>query len=319
MEWIGIAYEWRKIVIVARHPENSVIVVDFDRALPVKRCSRPHGPGFPSALWLAASPNRGPSIDWEEVTFDAGKMKGENFLEGMVLDPSVPCERSVAAISSDEVRYLLDEGFGSYLWSGGVGVPVPVDAAHGTVLGYEVPADLPKGLASDVNINDSHALVLSLWDNNTGAFHVAVLRKRDKAWRTLPFNGELRPALRGFGRYIAATEDKKKTAQNPRSAGSEEWRKGNRETGPDLAVRMADQDFVMSGTLHLYDVDTEKMFTIVTNQGDSEILLVEGGMVYWRVANRLYSAPIADSGIGAQRLLATGEAIRDAHYAFIKH
>jgi hypothetical protein len=82
---------------------------------------------------------------------------------------------------------------------------------------------------------------------------------------------------------------------------------------------MADQDFVMSGTLHLYDVDTEKMFTIVTNQGDSEILLVEGGMVYWRVANRLYSAPIADSGIGAQRLLATGEAIRDAHYAFIKH
>ena len=98
----------------------------------------------------------------------------------------------------------------------------------------------------------------------------------------------------------------------------DEWKKGNRETGPDLASRMADQEFTLPGTLRLYDVDTEKMFTIATNQGDSEILLVEGGVVYWRAANRLYSAPITDSGIGAQRLLATDEAIRDAHYAFIK-
>lgn len=98
----------------------------------------------------------------------------------------------------------------------------------------------------------------------------------------------------------------------------EEWKKGKREFGPDLAAMSALHGMVLPGRLDLYDVDTEKIFTIVTNQGDSEILLVEGGVVYWRAANRLYSAPITDSGVGARRLLATDEAIRDAHYAFIK-
>jgi hypothetical protein len=88
--------------------------------------------------------------------------------------------------------------------------------------------------------------------------------------------------------------------------------------GPDLAARLASHDVVMPGKLDLYDIDTEKMFSITTNQGDSEILLVEGGLVYWRAANHLYSAPITDTGIGVRRLLATDEAIRDAHYAFIK-
>jgi len=32
----------------------------------------------------------------------------------------------------------------------------------------------------------------------------------------------------------------------------------------------------------------------------------------------LYKAPITDSGIGAPTLIATDEAVRDAHWAFIK-
>lgn len=34
--------------------------------------------------------------------------------------------------------------------------------------------------------------------------------------------------------------------------------------------------------------------------------------------DRLYSAPITEKGIGAAHLIATDEAIRDAHWAFIK-
>jgi hypothetical protein len=37
------------------------------------------------------------------------------------------------------------------------------------------------------------------------------------------------------------------------------------------------------------------------------------------VSDRLYKAPITDSGVGAATLMATDEAIRDAHWAFIKH
>ena len=76
---------------------------------------------------------------------------------------------------------------------------------------------------------------------------------------------------------------------------------------------------VYPGRLDVYNIDTEKLCTITTNQGDSEILLIEDNTVYYRVSDRLYKAPITDSGFGAATLIANDEAIRDAHWAFIKH
>jgi hypothetical protein len=73
------------------------------------------------------------------------------------------------------------------------------------------------------------------------------------------------------------------------------------------------------GILHLYNVATEKYYTITTNQGDSEIILVDNNTVYYRVSDRLYSAAITDSGLDPAKLLATSEIIRDAHWAFYKH
>jgi hypothetical protein len=107
-----------------------------------------------------------------------------------------------------------------------------------------------------------------------------------------------------------------------KNPGSDEWRKQEARRGPDLAVRFksqADRGDFHPGRLHIYNIDTEKLFTITTNQADSEILFIEDNVVYYRVTNRLYSAPISDSGIGTTTLLATDEAIRDAHWAFIKH
>jgi hypothetical protein len=89
--------------------------------------------------------------------------------------------------------------------------------------------------------------------------------------------------------------------------------------GPSIAEQFRDSDLVYPGKLHLYDLDSEKVYTIDTKQGDSEVLLVEDGKVYYRASDRLYSAPITNSGIGTARLLATDDAIRDTHWAFIKH
>jgi hypothetical protein len=75
---------------------------------------------------------------------------------------------------------------------------------------------------------------------------------------------------------------------------------------------------VYPGRLHLYDVDTERTCTISTNQGDSEILLVENGTVYYRAGDRLYSATLTDEGLTPGRLLATSESVRNAHWAFFK-
>jgi len=76
---------------------------------------------------------------------------------------------------------------------------------------------------------------------------------------------------------------------------------------------------VYPGRLYLYDVDTERVFTITTDQGDSEVLLVEDDTVYYRASDRLYSAPITAKGMGPARLVAKGDEVRDSHWAFVKH
>jgi len=59
-------------------------------------------------------------------------------------------------------------------------------------------------------------------------------------------------------------------------------------------------------------------YAIRTNQGDREILLVEDGIAYYRVSDRIYSAPIGDAEIGQPTLVAKDELIRDVHSAFFK-
>jgi len=109
-----------------------------------------------------------------------------------------------------------------------------------------------------------------------------------------------------------------KSAGFRESAGGGEWRKEASDRGPSISALLG-SSLVYLGRLHLYNVDTEKTYTITTNHGDSEVLLVEDSIVYFRASNRLYSAPIGETSIGAATLLATDEVIRDAHWAFIKH
>ena len=57
---------------------------------------------------------------------------------------------------------------------------------------------------------------------------------------------------------------------------------------------------------------------VIIRRSDHEVLLVENGLVYYRAADQLFSAPINRDGIGTPRLLATDDSVRDAHWAFIK-
>ncbi len=77
--------------------------------------------------------------------------------------------------------------------------------------------------------------------------------------------------------------------------------------------------FMLPGRLYLYNAATEQVYKITTTQADSEILLVESGVVYYRASDRLYSATLTDKGLSTGRLLATSDVIRDAHWAFLKH
>lgn len=224
--------------------------------------------------------------------------------------------------------------------------------------GFKIPLDLLRGLVSlptiaAVVINDPQVMVIAPGERPR---HYFALRKRDKTWHVINVQAGQWDRLRSFGgRFVAIIEARTKKptaggygdvntlddarreiAEGNLSPGIEEWRtsfgKKNWEElpgcskfgceskyGPDTFQSFMNAKDFFPGRLHLFDIETEKMFTINTKQGDSEILLVEGDTVYYRVNDRLYSAPIGDTGVGMPKQIGKDDVIRDVHYAFMTH
>ena len=331
--WINISYDLRKAVVETGYPEDEIIVVDFDTATSVKKCKLSPDPGGRRGYgeqWLSNPPAYGPSFEWVAASADPK----DAVVRSMLLDPAVSCEWSFANRPPEAVRFAQkggDAGPGDVVFNMGLEIVVGTGETltpgrvFGFVgkhipLGYDVPREVQsRGWYSSLAISDSRVFCLRLVSPHQ-VYRVLVFRKSDKTWHVLQTPSELVPQLRGFGRYIAVTEARAKSAKNLKSAGSEKWKKGNRKLGPELAGRIEglQEPRVYPGKFHIYDVETEKVFPITTDQADSEILLVENGYVYYRVLNKLYAASISDEGIGMARLLATDDAILDAHWAFMK-
>lgn len=328
---INLSYDLRKALVTTG--DATAIVVDFDMADVVKKCRLSDDPGGRMNIgqeWLADSSGYGPSFEWKATSADPK----DSVVRGMRLDSGVSCDASFQNRLPEAVRDVLehgDVGPGDVVYNGRLGIVVGSKGwlSPGQVYGFvgkHIPMGyaLPPGIESSgwyesLAISDSRVFCIRLVSERKD-YRVMVFRRSDKTWHTLRTPSERCPKLRGFGRYIAVTEVNSMSAKHPKSAGSEKWKKGSRAMGPELAERMDDPEagVVYPGKFHIYDVETEKLFPLTTNQADSEVLLVENGTVYYRVLNQLYEAPISAQGIGAARLLATHDVILDVHWAFMK-
>jgi hypothetical protein len=325
--WISISYDLKKAVLLSER----ITFLDLDKASVAKSCALPHAPsntmGFVDQ-WLMDAPSRG-TVFVEEFADGPRSIA----LQGVTADPSMPCDKSVLTIDPSELNFVVLHGYSGVA---DVGSPdsilVFLDASGRmkrrwvgggeTDFGYNIPLELLSGIAQPYTAivsNNHELLTVSVTDRTSDQERLLVLRKSDKTWHRLPIPTERIYWQRGFGKFISIAEAKKKRAQTPESAGRAEWRKTESKMGPSIHYRLQDADFVFPGRLHLYNIDTERVYTIHTNQADSEVLLVEDNTVFYRVTDRLYAASITEKGLGAARLLATDEAIRDAHWAFIKH
>lgn len=340
-ELITVSYDWRKAFIDSYEHGGTLSVVDFDKAAVTKKCRNPGTPGMGERIerWLANSPAIGPA--YEGSSWDPPK---PSVVEAMSLDSSVPCSKSFAVVGPSDMRYLEAHG------QAGIAGLIPQDGAYAGIvdgrlmaavdMGYEVPAELRKGLeklaAGRIVISDSHVLVVRLISTEN-VRRTLLLRKSDQTWRVLPVPTEY-CLIRGFGRYIGIAEVQPSGPRYPRSVGREAWRKGRSPMGPDLNRLFSDYELtrpgvgaiykpppptavigVFPGRLYIYDIETEKTYPIVTNQADSEVLLVANGAVYYRITDRIYAADIGADAIGAPREIARAEEVRDAHWAFFKH
>jgi hypothetical protein len=330
-DWIGASYDWRKVVLLSR--DFTIVVLDFDTATKVKSCKMPDPKGRSLIRsWLAEDP-AGQSFEWYESGDDPVK---DGVVQRMLLDPAKACDQSLAQVEPEAIRHVVAHGSPGIVdlvnrdglvnqTSNSTGA-VNVAATKWVPLGYTVPEPLRRNMdspdiISELEVNDAKALVLTLFGPGN-RYRTLVYRKSDKTWHMLPNRGDEHPMIRGFGKYIALTEVLAKSPQNPESAGMDKWIPGKDRVNPDLRERIVSLDdhhpLVYPGILHLYNIDTEQMISISTKQGDSEVLLIEDGIVYYRSADQLFSAPILRDRIGTARLLATDDAIRDAHWAFIK-
>lgn len=332
-EWIGMSYEARKAVVRSRWPNHTIVVVDFDTASVDKTCEAPPAPtgmtNSPFEEWLADIPGKGLVYVEHFGTADSQKLiarratRDDHALVGMIVDPATPCDKSFAEVSTNDIKYLVADGPAGVADLGARNshnamtekdgsVAAGWDGGERTYFGYRVPSGLIRDIASPITsvaLNDSEAFAAVIADASTNPWRIVVFRKGDSTWHTIP--GAPISFVGGFGSIIALTEKQAKTAGNAASAGRGEWRMTEAATGPSIEERFKDLPYVIPGKLDLYDVATEKMYSIVTNQGDSEILLVDNGTVYYRVSDRLYSAAIGKDGLEPAKLLAKSESIRD--------
>ena len=335
IDWVAVSPEAGIAVLIS----NRLIVVDLEKGAVVKSCSPPLGPPHSvwTQQWLLNTPSDGPVLAFSY--FDSEKQMST--LAGWRADPSVECGKSSVKLDPIELSHITASGrFGIGdvgLWDG-INLGVMVDADGNVkgnlggvsfLYGYQVPPNQRAAMkrhSAAILINNPQIMVIDVSDRSADR-RVLAFRKKDQTWHRVPLPPQRvadpaapspMPPIRGFGHFIAIAEVQPKDSQNPESAGRSEW-KGASRMGPDVAYLLKQYKDVYPGRLHLYDLDTERTYTISTNQGDSEILLVDNNTVYYRASDRLYSAPITESGMGRARLLATADVIRDAHWAFIKH
>jgi hypothetical protein len=331
--WVRMDYEAGLAAVLVPDKPHSVRIIGLKTANIRKDCQLPsHDLG--SESWFADIPGVGVVIESQSSSQDVSHDPMRLF--AFRADPAIPCTDSLQEVPVEDIRYALASGMagvGDFIMGDSYDADVTpsgmvlkwMGAGHNVTLDFHLPKELTGTENRRVVVYASNpAILLATTAGTSTDQRTLVLRRRDNRW--LPLSEPLASGYpRAFGKYVAVTEIRMKAHPGrhemnmegeEQSPGRDKWRSEYGPFGPSLAESFESSMFVFPGRLHVFDTDTQRTFTINTKQGDSEILLIDGGMVYYRVSNRIYRAPITKMGIGPARLMAEDERIGDAHWAF---
>ncbi|HRR57322.1 MAG TPA: hypothetical protein P5057_10180 [Acidobacteriota bacterium] len=139
-----------------------------------------------------------------------------------------------------------------------------------------------------------------------------ILRSGEEEWMTVMFPGNL-TRLTAFGPWLTSFEAYKRKGVSP---GIEERRQEPTETGFPLDWQLSASGIYLPGIILLYNVEGERLIRYETGQGDSEVLLVEGDTVYYRVNRSIFRAHIGKEGLEKHTRLVEDDVVPDIHWAF---
>lgn len=196
-----------------------------------------------------------------------------------------------------------------------LGVPAPEARVGPAAVGYRL------------FISDQRALVLGgrvLSEAGDGSSELFALDRGTNRWSQFAVPGS-DPRVRGFGKWIAglaAVKDLKRERPRP---GREAIADIMRGLHPDANIvgtgALWDRTYY-PGVLFIINVETGKMFTLRTNQTDSEVLWVDDNVIYYRSANQIFKAPFVDVPgqgriIGPASPVAQADVLMDVHFAYL--
>lgn len=185
-------------------------------------------------------------------------------------------------------------------------------------------------------INNKESFVVAIKEsepnaNKIGYSKLVIKNKIGEEWFGYFIKGN-RQVIRGFDSWLAGTvvSDNMKLITNENGAvigkeifdevspGKLERRKKETLTGTTFDKRADYLNLYYSGILYLLNIDTREYIEWNTGQGDSEILLVQDEVVYYRVNDKIYKATIINGEkLGETELLIQDEKVPDIHWAFI--
>lgn len=207
----------------------------------------------------------------------------------------------------------------------------------GPLYNFQPPDSLLSGIKGLVSaaVNNKNALVIWLDETDpskakTGNSKILILNKRNNEWYKYKIYGNYL-SMRGFGEWLTGEVVAKNAGSYFKSRGtysSYNYGKNHpgfvdrkRSTGiwgevfDDRAETFGNY---YTGILYLLNVSTLKYIEWNTNQGDSEILLVQDEIVYYRVNDKIFKAPIIEgSKLGKIELMVQDKRVPDIHWAFI--
>jgi len=247
----------------------------------------------------------------------------------------------------DEYRSVRTEGF----WSpGDLHSYLDLSAQNGKLffrpnqssvdLGVELPGSITpaadKRLILAVSNDDMFVVAIyarQIPAGDVSTTDVLVYDKKVASWQTINL-GNAGASIRGFGPWIATASSERKRAtgrgeaiqsdprgerQSPGSASRRNALNPRAQARDQVSIETLFEDvpFYFDGELSLYNIRTKKKYRIQTFEGDSEILLVEGNSVYYRVNDTLYRATIGSTNIENPLRMLTHEEVQRAHWAFL--
>jgi len=188
----------------------------------------------------------------------------------------------------------------------------------------KVGPPLPLGLRFDAGsfaellLSNRHFLAIGPVILTPGGVIYRILDKRANEWFSLATPGNLARNVRAFGPWMAGlAQEMLKPGEFKLSPGRHRPpAPTERHPVEKIDDYLLDESLYRPGILFLYDVEHRRYYQWDTHDGDSEVLLVERGEVYYRVDRRIYRAKIGDKELGKPELVVEDDVIPGVHWAF---